>query len=596
MRADDAYSYVAAGGGSICRFDGSRLRVGPESAGANPGPVCYRLDGPLTVTDCNVMLGRLPADFFPKIFGPTGDLPIDVDLVRQRFKELVSEIGELSPERLASGFLRIAVENVANAIKKISVARGYDVSRYTLVTFGGAGGQHACAVADALGMERVLIHRFAGVLSAYGMGLAELRVLKECSVEKSLTRSGIEGAERVLAELEAEARAELLAQGSEIETIVRKFNLRYEGTNTPLAVDAGSAEEMKEAFLEAHRTRFGFVMSSRGQQVVIDSVSLEAIGQGDTHSGDFQQADKTSEPEPFTFVDAVFEEHWHSTPVFERASMGCGSRINGPAIIVESTTTTVVETGWKAEITAGLDLLLSRAVPRPGRFAVGTTVDPMLLELFNNMFMSIAEQMGAVLQNSAYSVNIKERLDFSCAVFDGDGKLVANAPHVPVHLGSMGEAVRAIIRRRGAEIRSGEVYALNDPFAGGTHLPDVTVVTPVFGHLPRPLFWVASRGHHADIGGLTPGSMPPESRTIEEEGVMITDFLLVEQRCHPRSRVPDLAWRGAISSSKSSSESGRYPGPDRRKRERHSRIKFHDRPFRFGGRPGIHGSRPSQCI
>ncbi len=519
---------VAAGGGSICRFDGSRLRVGPESAGANPGPVCYRLNGPLTVTDCNVLLGRLPAAFFPKIFGPNGNLPIDVELVRHRFKELVSEIGDLSAERLASGFLRIAVENVANAIKRISVARGYDVSRYTLVTFGGAGGQHACAVADALGMERALIHRFAGVLSAYGMGLAELRVLKECSVEKFLARSGIQEAQRVLAELEAEARAELLAQGSKIEVIVRKFNIRYEGTNTPLAVDAGSEEEMEEAFLKAHRTRFGFVMNSRGRQVVIDSVSLEAIGQSDTRSGEVQEADETAEPEPLTCVDAVFEGNWHSTPVFERASMGSGSRINGPAIIVEATTTTVVEWGWRAEITPGLDLLLSRTLPRPGKFAVGTAADPMLLELFNNMFMSIAEQMGAVLQNSAYSVNIKERLDFSCAVFDGDGRLVANAPHVPVHLGSMGEAVRAIIRRRGAEIRSGEVYALNDPFAGGTHLPDVTVVTPVFGRSPRPLFWVASRGHHADIGGLTPGSMPPESRTIEEEGVMITDFLLVE--------------------------------------------------------------------
>ena len=287
---------VAAGGGSICRFDGSRLRVGPESAGANPGPVCYRLNGPLTVTDCNVLLGRLPAAFFPKIFGPNGNLPIDVELVRHRFKELVSEIGDLSAERLASGFLRIAVENVANAIKRISVARGYDVSRYTLVTFGGAGGQHACAVADALGMERALIHRFAGVLSAYGMGLAELRVLKECSVEKFLARSGIQEAQRVLAELEAEARAELLAQGSEIEMIVRKFNIRYEGTNTPLAVDAGSEEEMEEAFLKAHRTRFGFVMNSRGRQVVIDSVSLEAIGQSDTRSWEFRK--RTKRPSP----------------------------------------------------------------------------------------------------------------------------------------------------------------------------------------------------------------------------------------------------------------------------------------------------------
>ena len=521
---------VAAGGGSVCRFDGTRLRVGPESAGAVPGPACYRRGGPLTVTDCNVMLGRLPADFFPKIFGPGGDLPLDVQVVRQRFKEL-SEMGQLSPERLASGFLRIAVENVANAIKKISVARGYDVSRYTLVTFGGAGGQHACAVADALGIDRVFIHRLAGVLSAYGMGLADLRVLKECSVEKFLAQSGLEESERILADLETQARAELLAQGSEIAEMVRKFNIRYEGTNTPLSVAAGTVEEMEKVFLKAHRTRFGFVMDSGGRPLVIDSVSLEAIARSDAQSYDLHEPVNRMAPhhlESQALVDAMFENQWYSTPVFERSTMEPGSRIEGPAIIVEATTTTVVELGWRAEITTSSHLLLVRAVSRPGKVAVGTLVDPMLLELFNNVFMSVAEQMGAVLQNSAYSVNIKERLDFSCALFDGDGRLIANAPHVPVHLGSMGEAVRAIIRRQGTKIQRGDVYALNDPFAGGTHLPDVTVVTPVFGRAAGPLFWVASRGHHADIGGLTPGSMPPESRILEEEGVVITDFLLVD--------------------------------------------------------------------
>ncbi|MBV9642189.1 MAG: hydantoinase B/oxoprolinase family protein [Verrucomicrobia bacterium] len=520
---------VAAGGGSICRFDGSRLRVGPESAGANPGPACYRRGGPLTVTDCNVLLGRLPPNFFPKIFGPSGDLPIDVELVRQRFKELAAAVGEVSPERLASGFLRIAVENVANAIKKISVARGYDVKRYTLVTFGGAAGQHACAVADALGMDRVFIHRFAGVLSAYGMGLAELRVLKECSVEKLLTPSGRQEAQRVLADLEEEAKDELLAQTGEVEKIIRKFNLRYEGTDTPLAVEAGSLEAMEKAFLEAHSARFGFLMDPRGHRFVIHSVSLEAIGASDVHRENAQELEKTDWPEPLTWVDATFDDRRYSIPVFQRASMGPGVRINGPAIIVETTTTTVLEEGWRAEITNSLSLLLSRAVPRQQRIAIGTTVDPMSLELFNNMFMSVAEQMGAVLQNSAYSINIKERLDFSCALFDAEGKLVANAPHVPVHLGSMGETVRAIIQRLGTEIQPGDVYALNDPFSGGTHLPDVTVVTPVFGPSSRPLFWVANRGHHADIGGLTPGSMPPKSRNIEEEGVLITDFLLVER-------------------------------------------------------------------
>jgi 5-oxoprolinase (ATP-hydrolysing) len=547
---------VAAGGGSICRFDGSRLRVGPESAGADPGPVCYRRNGPVTVTDCNVMLGRLPADFFPKIFGPDGDLPIDVELVRQRFSELAAAIGDTSPERVATGFQKIAVENIANAIKKISVARGYDVRRYVLVTFGGAGGQHACAIADALGMDQVIIHRLAGVLSAYGMGLAELRVLRERSVEERLVQSGIQVADRLLQDMEGEVRAELIAQGGAVGSVVRKFNLRYEGTNTPLAVGPGTVDEMRSAFLDAHRARFGFIMDSRAEPpLVIDSVSVEIIERNDLSGGSDSGVASNVPPkvdlegrrlrhppsdpqngnpesvaaEPVGFVNAMFEQEWLSTPVFERRSMGRDARVEGPAIIVEPTTTTIVEKDWKAELTSGMDLLLSRVRPRPRTVAIGTSVDPMLLELFNNMFMTVAEQMGAVLQNSAYSVNIKERLDFSCALFDQEGRLVANAPHIPVHLGSMSEAVCAIIRRCATEIKPGAVYALNDPYAGGTHLPDVTVVTPVFDRSLKPIFWVASRGHHADIGGLTPGSMPPQSRTIEEEGVMITDFLLVER-------------------------------------------------------------------
>jgi 5-oxoprolinase (ATP-hydrolysing) len=521
---------VAAGGGSICRFDGSRMRVGPESAGADPGPVCYRRNGPLTVTDCNVMLGRLAPGFFPKIFGPGGDLPIDSDLVGERFKQISTKIGDVSAEHVASGFLKIAVENIANAIKKISLARGYDVSRYVLVTFGGAGGQHACAVADALRMDRVFIHRLAGVLSAYGIGLAELRVLRESSVERILAPSGIEEAGRLLHELENQARAELVAQGGAVDAVIRKFNIRYDGTNTPLPVDIAPIEEMKNAFYDAHRARFGFIMDTRAERrLVIDSVSLEALGRNDARSERLDDRVKPVRAEPFTFVNAVFEEARRATPVFKRVSMVIGSRIDGPAIIIDSNATTVVESGWEALVTPGLGLLLSRVAPRPGTFAIGTSVDPVMLELFNNMFMSVAEQMGAALQNSAYSVNIKERLDFSCALFDAEGNLVANAPHVPVHLGSMSDAVRAIIRRQGAEIRPGTVYALNDPFAGGTHLPDLTVVTPMFGHGLKPLFWVANRGHHADIGGLTPGSMPPGSRTIEEEGVLITDFLLVDR-------------------------------------------------------------------
>jgi 5-oxoprolinase (ATP-hydrolysing) len=522
---------VAAGGGSICRFDGTRLRVGPESAGANPGPACYRRGGPLTVTDCNVMLGRLPPDFFPRIFGPEADLPIDRELVTERLRALAVEVGGLTAEEVASGFLRIAVENMANAVKKISIARGYDVTRYTLVTFGGAGGQHACAVADALGMDRVLIHPLAGVLSAYGMGLAELRALRESSVEKPLDKEGAAQTGRLLAQLENEARLQLEAQQSAAEIVIRKFYIRYRGTNTALAVDAGSIAEMRDAFQAAHFARFGFVMDPNERGLMIDSVSVEAISGTETRVDHLPGSSDEAGPDPVAHLSAVFAGEWKSTPVFKRERMAPGTNVQGPALIIEQTTTTVIEPGWQAEITPRLDLILNRAVPRTTRVATGIEADPVLLEVFNNLFMAIAEQMGAVLQNAAYSVNIKERLDFSCALFDAEGRLVANAPHVPVHLGSMGGSVRAILERREDRIRPGDVYALNDPFAGGTHLPDITVVTPVFGIENQLRFWVASRGHHADVGGLTPGSMPPDSRTIEEEGVLITDFLLVDNGC-----------------------------------------------------------------
>jgi 5-oxoprolinase (ATP-hydrolysing) len=518
---------VAAGGGSICRFDGARLRVGPESAGADPGPSCYRRGGPVTVTDCNVALGRLPPQFFPKIFGPNGDLPLDTEIVRSRFSELAAEIKNLSPESLASGFLRIAVENMANAIKKISVAQGYDVTQYTLVTFGGAGGQHACAVADALGMDRVLIHPFAGVLSAFGMGLAEVRVLRERSVEMLFDKTGVEEAGKTLHELATLAENELLAQERALSRTIGKLNIRYKDANTPLPVQFGTADEMKKAFREAHRSRFGFDPDVR--PLMIDSVSVEAIG-AHVEQGDQRQGNRPSlRPESLARLDVFFKEEWWLTPVFDRASIPPGFRIRGPAIIVEPMTTTIVEPEWVAEITSNFDLLLSRATPGESNTSIETKVNPILLEVFSNLFISIAEQMGAVLQNCAYSVNIKERLDFSCALFDAAGRLVANAPHVPVHLGSMGNAVRAIIERRGRNVRPGDVYALNDPFTGGTHLPDITVVTPLFGPSDFPRFWVASRGHHADVGGITPGSMPPDSHTIEEEGVLITDFLLVRR-------------------------------------------------------------------
>ncbi|MBV8279499.1 MAG: hydantoinase B/oxoprolinase family protein, partial [Verrucomicrobia bacterium] len=566
---------VAAGGGSICWFDGGRLRVGPESAGANPGPAAYRRNGPLTVTDCNVMLGRLPPDFFPKIFGSSGDLPLDREGVIERFRVFSTEIKassqkSITPEELAGGFLRIAVENMANAIKKISVARGYDVTKYTLVTFGGAGGQHACAVADALRMERVLIHPLAGVLSAYGIGQAELRALRESSVELSLDLEGVAEAELALAGLEEDARRELGFQHSETERVVRKFHVRYLGTNTALPVEPGSVANITEAFQSAHRSRFGFTMDPEECGLVIAAVSVEAIGSasdsdsrgGDPvglalvapkRSGGGSEARSTG---PIASTKVMFGESWQSTPVYDRETLPGGSKITGPALIIEQTTITVIEPGWQGEITEELNLFLTRIVPRPVQPVVGADADPVLLEVFNNLFMSIAEQMGVVLQNSAYSVNIKERLDFSCALFDAEGRLVANAPHIPVHLGSMGGAVRSVIQRRGDRVRPGDGFALNDPFAGGTHLPDITVVTPVFlGCRPRtsraiakrgaldevpdeqPAFWVASRGHHADIGGITPGSVPPNSKTIDEEGIRIIDFLLVEQG---RFREPEL--------------------------------------------------------
>jgi 5-oxoprolinase (ATP-hydrolysing) len=559
---------VAAGGGSICWFDGARLRVGPESAGANPGPAAYRRDGPLTVTDCNVMLGRVPPDFFPKIFGPSGDLPLDKERVAQLFRELGAEIQErsgksLTPDELAVGFLRIAVENMANAIKKISVARGYDVTKYTLVTFGGAGGQHACAVADALRMERVLIHPLAGVLSAYGIGQAELRALRESSVELALSPEGVTAAELALAGLEEDARRELRFQHSEAESVVRKFHVRYRGTNTALPVETGSVAKITEAFQAAHQSRFGFTLDPDERGLVIAAVSVEAIGSGrdelplvredgTTGLGTEQIRMSGSSSLPVASTEVVFDEKRESIPVFDREKLAPGSKVAGPALVIERTTITVIEPGWQGEITEERDLILTRMVARPVHTAIGTEVDPVLLEVFNNLFMSIAEQMGVVLQNSAYSVNIKERLDFSCALFDGEGRLVANAPHIPVHLGSMGGAVRSIIQRRGDRARPGDVFALNDPFAGGTHLPDITVVTPIFperrpgtsraiakrrrkrGALQetsneRPTFWVASRGHHADVGGTTPGSMPPNSKIIDEEGIRIIDFLLIEQ-------------------------------------------------------------------
>jgi len=536
---------VAAGGGSILVFDGARFRVGPHSAGANPGPACYRRGGPLTVTDANVMLGRIQPDFFPRVFGPNADQALDRDVVQRKFADLAAEIAaaddKRDPEQVAEGFLAIAVANMANAIKEISIQRGYDVTAYTLCCFGGAGGQHACAVADALGMKRVFLHPLAGVLSAYGMGLADLRVLRERAVEGRLGEDLLPELRSALAELEAAARAELGRQGVAEPAIevFHRAHLRYEGTDAPLVVPFGALPEIVAAFEAAHRQRYGFVVSDKSQ--IVEAVSVEVVGRTETVADPEIAAVRGEPPRPLARVPMRAAGAAHETPVFDRARLGPGACIDGPALIVEATGTDVVDPGWRAEVTDRGDLVLTRVLPLARTAAVGTAVDPVMLEIFNNLFMSIAEQMGATLEKTSHSVNIKERLDFSCAVFDADGALIANAPHMPVHLGSMGESVETIIRSRGATMAPGDVYVLNAPYNGGTHLPDITVITPVFeaptptlpraagegGEGARVLFYVASRGHHADIGGITPGSMPPDSRTVEEEGVLIDDFVLV---------------------------------------------------------------------
>jgi 5-oxoprolinase (ATP-hydrolysing) len=530
---------VAAGGGSILRFDGARFRVGPESAGANPGPACYRRGGPLTVTDCNVLLGKIQPDFFPKVFGPDGNLPLDTEAVRNGFIKLAGTIAAVtcrpaeSPEKAAEGFLRIAVENMANAIKKISIQRGYDVTRYTLNCFGGAGGQHACLVADALGMKWVFIHPLAGVLSAYGMGLADIRALREKQIEQPLSPE----AEQVIADacrpLALEAEAEVLAQGTEKDRIhiICKALLRYQGTDTALPVDVGPIAEMTTAFNQAHKLRFGFAGEARG--LVIEAVSVEAVGTTESVTAPETLTPANLPPlTPHTRVDMFSNGVWRNSPLYRREELLVGQQITGPAIIVEQTGTVVVEEGWSARTNSRGHLILERYEERlrPRPQVIGTSADPVMLEVFNNLFMSIAEHMGATLANTASSVNIKERLDFSCALFDADGNLVANAPHIPVHLGSMGDSVRTVIRENSAAMRPGDVSMLNAPYNGGTHLPDVTVVTPVFSDDGRQvLFYVGSRGHHADIGGRTPGSSPPDSRHIEEEGILIDNFLLVRQ-------------------------------------------------------------------
>ena len=517
---------VAAGGGSILSYRDGRMQVGPESAGANPGPTAYRLGGPLTVTDCNVLLGKLRPDQFPHVFGPGADQPLDVVAVRGKFEALAREIGTgMTVEEIAQGFLRIAVENMANAIKKISVQRGYDVTKYTMNCFGGAGGQHACLVADALGMQSVFIHPFAGVLSAFGMGLADVRAMREHQFGQGIEY--IQKARRILERLMRDAQIEVSSQGIDPAqiSIVQTAHVRPSGAQQTLDVPFASAEEMRKTFEKAHQQRFGFV--PKEASLVIDVLSAEAIGA----TGETVQF----EQKPSTKVASKTTQMWsdgkhHDAPIVDRTQMHVGETIQGPAILTEPTGTNILEQGWQAQCIEGGCLVLTRATALVRKEAIGTTVDPVMLEVFNNLFMSIAEQMGATLANTAYSVNIKERYDFSCAIFDAVGDLVANAPHVPVHLGSMSESVRVILEQNRGKIRPGDVFMMNNPFNGGTHLPDVTVITPVFDEIgERIIYTVASRGHHADIGGKTPGSAPPNSRRIEEEGVLIDNFLLVQE-------------------------------------------------------------------
>jgi len=564
---------VAAGGGSITSFDGSRFRVGPESAGADPGPACYRRGGPLTVTDCNVLVGKLQAAFFPAVFGAEGNLPLDTDIVQQKFAHLTTEIStktgiSRTPEQVADGFLAIAIDKMANAIKKISVQRGYNITEYTLCCFGGAGGQHACLIAEALGIQQIFIHPYAGVLSAYGIGLADVRSLRETAMDIELTHDAIPQLNQRLTALATEGQTELLEQGvhpTQIDVLFR-VHLRYVGTDSALGVDYGDpaatddpsehAQRLRDRFEQVYQQRYGFTMVDKA--LVVEAISVEAVGQTQTCQKSVRIAQRTTPLEPITTVQIYTKGSWHNAPVYHRHALRPGDRILGAALILEPTGTNVIEPGWGAALTPQNHLILHRdddsehdsetnvEDERSNPVPIFSTVpDPVLLEIFNNLVRAIAEEMGVVLQHTSYSVNIKERLDFSCAIFDRDGQLIANAPHIPVHLGSMSESVTNLIRAKGNLIKPGDVFASNNPYGGGTHLPDITVITPVFLGTDKPQFYVASRGHHADIGGMTPGSMPPHSSTIDQEGILLDNVQIVEQQQFQEATLLKLLTTGA---------------------------------------------------
>ena len=537
---------VAAGGGSILSFDGARFRVGPDSAGADPGPACYRRGGPLAVTDANLMTGKLIPDFFPKVFGPRGDEPLDERTVRERFAALARDIGDgRSAEAVADGFLSIAVAKMAEAIKTISVARGYDVTRYALNCFGGAGGQHACDVADALAITTVLIHPLSSLLSAYGMGLADITAERAQGVEEPLDVGALARVDLIADALADAAVSEVEGQGVAREAIKvhRRAQLRYAGSDTTIEVALATPAAMRRAFERVHKSRFGFV--DRAKAIAIEAVSAEAVGGAGRLAERTRRAKLVTPLVPTRATRFFSHGAWRAANVYLRETLPVGAGVDGPALIIEPHQTIVVEQGWQASITAKNHVLMTRVEAPPRREAIGAKADPVMLEIFNHLFMSIAEQMGVTLQNTAYSVNIKERLDFSCAVFDREGRLVANAPHMPVHLGSMDRSVETIIRDNAGRIRPGDVFALNAPYNGGTHLPDITVCTPVFDESGETiLFWTASRGHHADIGGIAPGSMSPLATTILEEGVYIDNFLLVERGRFRERELYDLLASG----------------------------------------------------
>ncbi|TPN40260.1 5-oxoprolinase [Mesorhizobium sp. B2-3-3] len=525
---------VAAGGGSVLHYEAGRFRAGPDSAGANPGPAAYRRGGPLAVTDANVMLGKLQPDFFPAIFGPDQDQPLDLETVRAKFEALAAEIGDgRSPEAVAQGFITIAVENMANAIKKISVQRGYDVTEYLLNCFGGAGGQHACLVADALGMEAVLIHPFSGLLSAYGIGLASVFASRQQALLKPLAEDSRTEVSGLIATLRKAVIAELAAQGIAEDAVATRpvLHIRYDGTDTTLPVnfESGSIFQAKRDFEIAHKAQFGFVYDDT--PMIVETVGVEGTEIAENSAEAHAPAGPAKDKIGASQTRRIYTEgRWHEAGVHRRENLRTSDWVAGPALIIEPNQTIVVEPGWQAEITDLNHVVIRRTERKARAAALGTEADPVMLEVFNNLFMSIAEQMGVTLQNTAYSVNIKERLDFSCAVFDHTGALVANAPHMPVHLGSMDRSVETIIRLNSGDIRPGDVFALNAPYNGGTHLPDITVVTPVFDDAQRNiLFWAASRGHHADIGGTAPGSMTPLATTVDEEGVLFDNFRIVDR-------------------------------------------------------------------